>query len=99
MFRASSFRYPGAAAPSSLVPTCSSRAAAGSMAREVPDHPSLLRLIEHQNMAPTHTQLPRATRIHQRIDRLMADTLRRFFTVAISATGFAVIVCCLNSLR
>jgi hypothetical protein len=47
---------------------------------------------EQHRIQPTHgTQ--------ERIDRLVASTMRRFITIVISASSLAVIVCCLGAIR
>jgi len=64
------------------------------MARSLRRLRPLLRIMTH-----AHQHTPQTIRTHQRIDRMMADTVRRFITVALSASGLTVIICCLNSLR
>lgn len=50
-------------------------------------------------MAHAHHFRERTIGTQQRVDRLVAHTMRRFFTIILSASAVAFFLCCLGTIR
>lgn len=50
-------------------------------------------------MAYAHHPTRKTTGTHQRVDRLVATTMCRFYTIVLSASALASILCYLGSMR
>jgi ribosomal protein L28 len=59
----------------------------------------LLRGVGQGTMARAHNNTRRTIGTQERIDRMVSDTLRRFFTIVLSASGLVFIICYLGSIR
>lgn len=50
-------------------------------------------------MASAHHRTNRTIGTHQRVDRLVATTMCRFYTIVLSASALACLLCYLGSIR
>ena len=50
-------------------------------------------------MASTHHHMRRTIDTQLRVDRLVRATMRRFYTIVVSAAGLGFILCCLGAIR